>query len=182
MMVDCQWNKSSPTGPALQVEGGSLFRSCSSLLMRFVADLCAERALSAEGRRGAGGQGAAARGPATWSGGMQRALARHGVPAARGGGAALAGLLLTCWEKSQRTTTESGLQTEGAGRGGIGPRGRAGGRSRVAQPPAPAVRHAPRAAARAGGRRGYGMRLVTLWLSLGGGVGEVTPRAFADFA
>ena len=37
MIVDCQWKRSSPTGPALHVEGGSLERSISSLFMRFVA-------------------------------------------------------------------------------------------------------------------------------------------------
>jgi hypothetical protein len=38
MMVDCQWKRSSPTGPALQVEGGSFDRSESSLLIRLVAE------------------------------------------------------------------------------------------------------------------------------------------------
>ena len=37
MMVACQWKRSSPTGPALQFAGGSLPKSCSSLLMRFDA-------------------------------------------------------------------------------------------------------------------------------------------------
>ena len=33
----CQWNMSSPTGPAEHCAGGSRPRSCSSLLMRFRA-------------------------------------------------------------------------------------------------------------------------------------------------
>eukprot|EP00964_Phaeocystis_antarctica_P098635 scaffold64625_cov72-Phaeocystis_antarctica.AAC.3 len=37
MIVDCQWKRSSPSGPALQVDGGSFARSCSSFLMRLVA-------------------------------------------------------------------------------------------------------------------------------------------------
>ena len=37
MIVDCQWKRSSPSGPALQVDGGSLARSWSSFLMRLVA-------------------------------------------------------------------------------------------------------------------------------------------------
>ena len=37
MMVACQWKRSSPTGPALQLAGGSFARSCSSLLIRFDA-------------------------------------------------------------------------------------------------------------------------------------------------
>ena len=36
-MVACQWNKSSPTGPAEHCAGGSLPRSCNSLLIRFKA-------------------------------------------------------------------------------------------------------------------------------------------------
>ena len=39
MIVDCQWKRSSPTGPALQEVGGSLVRSCSSLLIRLHADI-----------------------------------------------------------------------------------------------------------------------------------------------
>ena len=37
MIVDCQWKRSSPSGPALQVDGGSFARSWSSFLMRLVA-------------------------------------------------------------------------------------------------------------------------------------------------
>lgn len=37
MIVACQWNKSSPIGPAEQEDGGSLPRSVSSLLMRLRA-------------------------------------------------------------------------------------------------------------------------------------------------
>lgn len=37
MIVACQWNKSSPAGPALQEVGGSLCRSCSSFWMRLEA-------------------------------------------------------------------------------------------------------------------------------------------------
>lgn len=37
IIVACQWNRSSPTGPAEQFVGGSLLRSFSSLLMRFSA-------------------------------------------------------------------------------------------------------------------------------------------------
>lgn len=37
MIVACQWNRSSPTGPALHCAGGSLPRSCSSLLILFNA-------------------------------------------------------------------------------------------------------------------------------------------------
>ena len=37
MMVACQWNRSSPTGPALHWAGGSRPRSCSSLLILFRA-------------------------------------------------------------------------------------------------------------------------------------------------
>ena len=33
----CQWNKSSPTGPALHEEGGSLPMSCNSFWIRFDA-------------------------------------------------------------------------------------------------------------------------------------------------
>lgn len=36
-MIDaCQWNKSSPTGPAEHCEGGSLPMSWSSLLILFI--------------------------------------------------------------------------------------------------------------------------------------------------
>jgi len=35
--VACQLKKSSPTGPALQLAGGSLPKSCNSLLIRFNA-------------------------------------------------------------------------------------------------------------------------------------------------
>lgn len=37
IMVACQWNKSSPMGPAEHDDGGSRPRSVSSLLMRFKA-------------------------------------------------------------------------------------------------------------------------------------------------
>ena len=37
MIVDCQWKRSSPTGPAEHELGGSFERSCSSLLIRFEA-------------------------------------------------------------------------------------------------------------------------------------------------
>lgn len=37
MIVACQWNKSSPAGPALQEVGGSLCRSCSSFWIRLEA-------------------------------------------------------------------------------------------------------------------------------------------------
>lgn len=37
IIVACQWNRSSPTGPALHCAGGSLPRSCSSLLILFNA-------------------------------------------------------------------------------------------------------------------------------------------------
>jgi len=51
MMVDCQWKRSSPTGPALQVEGGSFARSASSLLIRLVAEpAMLKRGLTAQGR------------------------------------------------------------------------------------------------------------------------------------
>lgn len=36
-MVACQWNKSSPTGPALQFAGGSFFKSSNSFIIRFDA-------------------------------------------------------------------------------------------------------------------------------------------------
>lgn len=39
MMEACQWNKSSPTGPAEHCEGGSLPISWSSLLILFI-DMC----------------------------------------------------------------------------------------------------------------------------------------------
>lgn len=52
-MVDVQWNRSSPTGPALHEEGGSLEKSCSSLLIRLVADITQTRAL----RRASRGRG-----------------------------------------------------------------------------------------------------------------------------
>ena len=38
MIVDCQWKRSSPIGPAEQDTGGSFCRSCSSLLIRLVAE------------------------------------------------------------------------------------------------------------------------------------------------
>jgi len=37
MIVACQWNRSSPIGPAEHDEGGSRPRSVSSLLIRFNA-------------------------------------------------------------------------------------------------------------------------------------------------
>jgi len=37
MIVACQWNRSSPMGPAEHDEGGSRPRSVSSLLIRFRA-------------------------------------------------------------------------------------------------------------------------------------------------
>lgn len=37
MIVACQWNRSSPTGPAEHDEGGSRPKSVSSLLIRFKA-------------------------------------------------------------------------------------------------------------------------------------------------
>lgn len=39
MIVACQWNRSSPTGPAEQFAGGSFLRSSSSFMMRFDAML-----------------------------------------------------------------------------------------------------------------------------------------------
>lgn len=39
MMVACQWNKSSPIGPAEHDEGGSRPKSVSSLLILFKAIL-----------------------------------------------------------------------------------------------------------------------------------------------
>ena len=39
-IVACQWNGSSPTGPALHWLGGSLLMSFSSLLILFKAMIC----------------------------------------------------------------------------------------------------------------------------------------------
>lgn len=43
MIVACHVNRSSPTGPALQLDGGSLDRSCSSLVMRLSATAAGAR-------------------------------------------------------------------------------------------------------------------------------------------
>lgn len=47
IIVACQWNRSSPTGPALHCAGGSLPRSCSSLLILFNA-ICTAAVLLCE--------------------------------------------------------------------------------------------------------------------------------------
>ena len=50
MMVACQWNKSSPTGPALHCAGGSRPRSWSSLLILFRAIFCGNDAMWPDSR------------------------------------------------------------------------------------------------------------------------------------
>lgn len=55
MMVACQWKRSSPTGPALQSAGGSRRRSSSSFEIRLSAIFDADKSLSGQILRGAGG-------------------------------------------------------------------------------------------------------------------------------
>jgi hypothetical protein len=79
--VACQWNISSPTGPALQLAGGSFPRSHSSLLILFIAIV----ALLLFSREGKGWEGKARDGKrreerrGELKGGRLKVISTHGA-------------------------------------------------------------------------------------------------------